>query len=147
MAKKTIDLRGMLSAANEDKRRSLLAKNLEQFIRDILALYQEEPIGHDVVFTDIGLDSISAVNLKDLINRSLGGAVTLDSPDIFDHPSINQLSAYIIKKLFGEASGSEGQKEQSDYDQSKLRDDIQEEIGELSKEELVKRLKGRLKDE
>lgn len=48
-------------------------------------------------FTDLGVDSLGAVELRNRLQRALG--VTLPSSVIFDHPNVSALAEFLLKKL------------------------------------------------
>lgn len=53
-------------------------------------------IDNDKSFADYGLDSILAVNLVQVINKTLG--ITLETTCLFDYSSVNQLTAFILSQ-------------------------------------------------
>lgn len=93
------NLIGMLNSAAPKERPLLLAKTIERFIRELLDVRSEEQIDHDAQFAEIGMDSITSVKLSQLLNDSVGKALEIKSSEIFDHPTINQLSAHLAKGL------------------------------------------------
>lgn len=97
MDKKIINLKEMLASAPQEERKSIIQNTISLFILKILG--SSEEIDRDSAFHDLGLDSVSAVKLKQLITDSLNGTIQIKSTDIFDYPSINKLSDYIEEKL------------------------------------------------
>ncbi|SYX83884.1 SDR family NAD(P)-dependent oxidoreductase [Paenibacillus alvei] len=72
-------------------------------------------IDHEQSFSDYGVDSITGVQLVQYINRTL--EVDLESTDLFDYNSVNQLAKYILsrhsialKKRLAQQSSSEPDK-------------------------------------
>lgn len=104
MEKRIIDLLGLLKSSSADARLSLIRKNLEGFISEILAKDDDETIDPEMPFVDIGMDSITAVTLKEMLNKSLGDRVKILSTDIFNHPTINQLAEFLENKIKSEVA-------------------------------------------
>lgn len=70
-------------------------KNLETVIKNVLRM-TDEKIDEDKNFNDIGVDSISGVEIMREINTLYG--LDIDVITMFDHSTINELSALVIKK-------------------------------------------------
>ncbi|WP_442803746.1 SDR family NAD(P)-dependent oxidoreductase [Streptomyces pseudogriseolus] len=56
-------------------------------------------LGDETAFKDMGFDSLTAVALRDRLNRAT--ALTLPTTVVFDHPSITALAACIEERAFG----------------------------------------------
>ena len=129
MSKKVLDLKEMLVSAKPEERVAVLEKGIDIFIRKMLLMTNDEALDHTTAFKDVGMDSITAVRLKDLINQSLGGSIELKAADIFDYPNICKLAGFIEKKLATS----------DDTPQS-------ESIKDLGKDEVMRRLQEKLKE-
>ncbi|MFF2910651.1 beta-ketoacyl synthase N-terminal-like domain-containing protein [Paenibacillus sp. NPDC057934] len=68
-----------------------ILENISETLRINLQL-----IDHDSSFADFGVDSITGVQMVQSINRKL--RITLDSTDLFDYSSVNQLAAFIMER-------------------------------------------------
>lgn len=143
MSKKIINLKEKLDSIPQGERFDLITKTVESFIRDILDIPEDELIETSLAFNDIGLDSITAVKLKDMINESLAGSVEVIATDVFDHPTIEKFSQFIEGKMQGGSLTSQTKKEvPSDKDTK-----ITEGIANLDNDEVVRRLQEKLKGE
>ena len=58
----------------------------------------DPPMRH-VRFADLGMDSLMAVQLRNRLSRGLGVAKPLAASVMFDHPTIDALSAYLLSAL------------------------------------------------
>ncbi|PYD40062.1 polyketide synthase [Serratia plymuthica] len=73
--------------------------SLEAIVRQVRSLliqtlyFEEDEVANHQPFTELGLNSINAVAFIEAINRSLAAGVTINA--IFEHPSIDALSAYL----------------------------------------------------
>ncbi|MFI6039973.1 SDR family NAD(P)-dependent oxidoreductase, partial [Streptomyces sp. NPDC051315] len=56
-------------------------------------------LGDETAFKDMGFDSLTAVSLRDRLNRATG--LTMPTTVVFDHPSITALAAYVDERAFG----------------------------------------------
>ncbi|MFV2097452.1 SDR family NAD(P)-dependent oxidoreductase [Micromonospora sp. LOL_014] len=65
-----------------------------------------DDIGPDTRFAELGLDSLAAVELKNVLESLLG--VALPTGMVFDHPSVDQLVAYLDGLLAGGPQAGDG---------------------------------------
>ena len=61
----------------------------------------------DAGFFELGMDSLMAVELRNRLNRALGGAVVLSNTAVLDHPDVARLGAHLARE-FGDAGPAEG---------------------------------------
>ncbi|WP_461029105.1 SDR family NAD(P)-dependent oxidoreductase, partial [Streptomyces sparsus] len=77
-------------------------------LRGLVAAQVAAALGHadadglssEVAFKDMGFDSLTAVALRDRLNRTTG--LKLPTTVVFDHPSIAALAAYVHDQAFGQ---------------------------------------------
>lgn len=142
MSKKIINLKEKLNSTPQGEQFDLMTKTIESFIRDILDIPEDELIETTLAFNDIGLDSITAVKLKDMINESLGGSVEIIATDIFDHPTIEKFSQFLEGKIKGGNSTSQTKETSVPSDKETK---VPDGIANLENDEVVRRLQEKLK--
>jgi hypothetical protein len=73
---------------------------MRDFVRSevmaVLRRDQNDPPARHVRFADLGMDSLMAVQLRNRLSRGLAMAKPLAASVMFDHPTIDALSAYLL---------------------------------------------------
>lgn len=131
------DLFNKIQSANIGDHLRIMCAEVEYLIRLVLECSEEFFIDHNQGFYDIGLDSITAVQIKDKLQNTFAGKIELRSEDIFDHPSIKKLSTFILSQLKIEWEDINTHPDES----------IEKEVSELTHTEVLKRLESVTKDE
>ncbi|MBE9216665.1 KR domain-containing protein, partial [Plectonema cf. radiosum LEGE 06105] len=85
-----------LFAAKPSERRYLLEMHLRTQISQILGFSPDE-IDAEKGFFDLGMDSLTSVELKNRLQKSL--KISLPSTIIFDQPTLNALLDYLIEQI------------------------------------------------
>ncbi|OHW95844.1 putative male sterility protein [Colletotrichum incanum] len=96
-------------ASSGDLKR-LSSAELKDFIREglIQALSKKVQLDDDTDFFSLGLDSLQAIQMRSDILRTVDvGDNKLGQTVVFDHPSINKLSAYLYSLSTGEGGEAE----------------------------------------
>jgi acyl transferase domain-containing protein len=79
------------------------AQAMRDFVRaEVMAVLRSDPNDppmRHVRFADLGMDSLMAVQLRNRLSRGLGAAKPLAASVMFDHPTIDALSAYLLSAL------------------------------------------------
>ena len=89
-----------LRNAYPNKRRPLLLGHLQACTAKILGLPADEPIDRKQPLTEMGLDSLMAVELRNVLRKSLG--LSLSATLLFDYPTIDALADFLSADLFEE---------------------------------------------
>ena len=75
---------------------ALIARYLRAQLMDILG-FEERQVDAEQGFTDLGLDSLGAVEMRNRIERAW--RLNLPTATLFDHPTLNRLAAYLGERL------------------------------------------------
>ncbi|WP_413206108.1 SDR family NAD(P)-dependent oxidoreductase [Rhodospirillum sp. A1_3_36] len=99
-AARTGELGGVLKALTEahaGDRRRRLETYLQSLLSQVLIIPQGDEIGAEDGFQELGLDSLSALTLLDLLQRDTG--IRLPATALFDHPNIRALGMVLDQLL------------------------------------------------
>lgn len=77
---------------------------VESSVRQILGIPNNQPLDHDKALTDLGLDSLLAVQLRNHLSKLIGN--TLPVSLAFNYPTIRDLIPFILSILEDAASSS-----------------------------------------
>ena len=79
------------------QRGEVLFRFVEEAVRSVLRL--REPPAPGVGFFDLGMDSVTAVELRNRLNEAFGDSYVAPDTVAFDHPSVEALSAHLAEVL------------------------------------------------
>ena len=99
------DLLSRLRNAPPAEREDVLAAFLQQEVQAVLRLNTTP--APTVEFSDLGMDSLMAVELRNRINRGFAGEYVASNTVVFDYPSISGLARHLAGEL-GSADGFTG---------------------------------------
>ena len=100
-SKQPIAFRQQLAATPEDQRRDFLDTYVCAQISQILG-FAPEALDQRKGFFDLGLDSLTAMELRNSLQASLG--CSLPSTLVFDYPTVNSLLDYLAEQLLADAT-------------------------------------------
>ena len=82
---------------------SARARRIEAFVvRAIQELSAaEKPPRRDVGFFELGMDSLAVVELRNRLDRALGGTVRITEAEVFSHPDASRLARLVAERLEG----------------------------------------------
>jgi NAD(P)-dependent dehydrogenase (short-subunit alcohol dehydrogenase family) len=95
------DLRKQLQGAPPNQRRKMLLAHVRVQALKVLGLGSAEEIDVRQPLNELGLDSLMAVELRNLLGAGLGGEKSLPATLVFDHPSIAELTDYLAQEVLG----------------------------------------------
>jgi hypothetical protein len=98
------DVRERLEGAPPGQRRKLLLGYVRVQARKVLGLASEQRLDDRQPLQALGLDSLMAVELRNLVGAGLTPARGLPATVVFDHPSVEALTDYLAHWVFGWSS-------------------------------------------
>jgi acyl transferase domain-containing protein/aryl carrier-like protein len=87
-----------IAALQADERLQAIRAYLGQQVAQVLRVADAQSIAPDVGLFDLGLDSLTAMELKRSVEADLGVALSVTT--LFNHPSIDQFAAFIVQRYF-----------------------------------------------
>ena len=87
----------MLEGTPPDERPEAVAAHVREQVLRVLGLDASRAPGPDEGFTDMGMDSLMAVELRNRLESSLGRP--LPSTLAFEHPTLSALTAFVMTAL------------------------------------------------
>jgi len=95
------DVTARLRAAPPHRRRPQLGAQVEAIAVRVLALPSNVPVDRRLPLSDMGLDSLMAVEMRNALGTTLG--ITLPATLLFDYPTLDVLTDYLFQVLALEA--------------------------------------------
>ena len=129
-----------LENAHPAERQGLIMEKVRALVGAVLDLKQASAIEPQTGFFDMGMDSLTAVELKNRLQTALGHS--LSSTIVFDHPSIDTLSRHLadsVLKMAGVRTGSP-----ANITHVQKGQDADENLAELSEDQLASLLEEKL---
>lgn len=108
-------------------------ESIERAVADLLQM-DASMIEYDKAFMDFGVDSIMATKITSILNEEL--EIELQASDLFDYPTINDMTEYIISSFTIQVSESEEVVAVNDAESEGLFEDFSVEPEEEYSEEL-----------
>jgi acyl carrier protein len=90
-----IDVTEQLAEAMDDERVEIIVRAVRQAIAHVLRIADPGSLQRDQPLLDLGFDSLMAVELRDVLRRSIGLDRKLPATLVFDHPTIAAISTYL----------------------------------------------------
>ncbi|MDP1792586.1 MAG: SDR family NAD(P)-dependent oxidoreductase [Acidimicrobiales bacterium] len=97
------DLSARVAAASPERRTAMVL----DFVRDqsahVLALSASQ-VGDRVPLSDLGLDSLMAVELRNVLGAGLGLTRPIPATLVFDYPTVEAISSFLTEQLLGSSA-------------------------------------------
>jgi acyl transferase domain-containing protein/acyl carrier protein len=107
-------LRTRLAGLPEVERQSTVLDLVRAQAAAVLGFADAKQIGPAKAFRELGFDSLTAVELRNLLTASTG--VKLPSSLVFDHPTASALAAHLLGELVGAEAEDDGGSVFADFD-------------------------------
>ncbi|HEY3919472.1 MAG TPA: SDR family NAD(P)-dependent oxidoreductase, partial [Stellaceae bacterium] len=104
-AEPTLDMTDRLRAAQGAERRTLLVRHLRALVARVLDMESAEAVPTGRGFFDLGMDSLTSVELRNLVRKGLG--CTLPTTVALDYPTVEALADHVLDVIFPAAAGDE----------------------------------------
>ena len=95
-------LREQIKSANNTTRHELIIDCVRSLVAKILGLNSTDSLDLHQGFADLGIDSLTSVELRNQLQSSLG--CTLPSTSAFDYPTVAKLGDYLAAKLLQDSN-------------------------------------------
>jgi hypothetical protein len=129
-----------LKSATPKEQRHLLRQYVKGLALRVLQLDPTEEPDVRQPLNEMGLDSLMAVELRNLLGAGLSLSKTLPATLVFDHPSILELADYLGRDVLGLARGEESQTPSAPTADGL--DGLLDKIEQLSEDEVERRIGG-----
>jgi NADPH:quinone reductase-like Zn-dependent oxidoreductase/acyl carrier protein len=123
-------LRRLLDETPLDSQRRVVQAHVRDCAIRVLALPNTRPVDARQPLNELGLDSLMAVELRNVLSGSLGE--TLPATLLFDYPTVEALGTYLYEKL----AGGPAARDVSEASRPPGDDDVIDRVEELSDEEV-----------
>ena len=97
----------MLTKISMDDRLRLMKKKIEEILEQIVEAAVGKPKDFSIGFTAMGLDSLKMQEARTKLALLLGNEYFLSPTILFDYPSVNKLSEYILTEVLFQKKASE----------------------------------------
>jgi myxalamid-type polyketide synthase MxaB len=129
-----------LDTADADERYGIILEFVEGQVIKVLGLDSSQQIDHQLGLTDIGMDSLMAVELSNRLESSLGQK--LPSTLAFEHPTVFALADYLVTEILAlPPDNGESDEQNVDELQVAIRTDVEKLSEDEAEDSLLKELK------
>ena len=120
-------------------RNELLENHIKRWVSSLLEFAGPDEIDSEMGFFQMGMDSITAVQLKNHLEEDIG--IELPPTVTFECPNVKSLSSFVLEELFGTYSPADG----SDQPRPEEEKTAETDRSQLSEEDLLKLISSKLK--
>lgn len=131
-----------LDAAAPEEQRGILFSHVTREVSRVLGLDEGEELPAETGFFDLGIDSLTAVELRNRLQASLGSV--LPTTLIFDYPTLNAMIDYFADEIL-ELPAADGEKPSAKPRTSaSQRESVESEMDSMSVDAMVEMLKEKI---
>jgi len=94
------NLAAQLEEASPARRRVMLIAFVGELAARVLGLDAANSVGEDVPLHEFGLDSLMAVELRNLLGAGLGLKRALPATLVYDYPTVEAIGDYLLQQVF-----------------------------------------------
>ncbi|MBD2136212.1 SDR family NAD(P)-dependent oxidoreductase [Anabaena sp. FACHB-1237] len=124
-----------LLAAIPSERKSMLESHVSAIVGQVLGFKSSRKIGLDEGFFELGMDSLTSVDLRNKLQSSLGCSIPMTGA--FDYPTINDMVNYLITDALNIDFVETQEGETSTITNSTIIQDKNEDLDSLSEDEIA----------
>ncbi len=121
-----------LEEISENKRKPILIAHVRSLASEILGLECPESLDPQQGFFDVGMDSLTSVELRNRLQKDLGR--NLPATIVFNYPSVDALAGHLLGVLC--ESDTDSAADPGESGESEIPDSVLPELEELSENEL-----------
>ena len=99
-----------IKQASEIERHEMLVAYVRGHVSKVLGREESRPVEGRQRLMDLGIDSLMAVQLRNLLGTGLALKQPLPATLIFDYPTVEVIAAHLEKQIFGAAEDSSAAK-------------------------------------
>lgn len=100
-----VDLAAQLADLPADRRSAALLDFVREQAARVLAVGVDE-IGDRVPLSELGLDSLMAVELRNLLGAAVDSSNTIPATLVFDYPTVEAVAGFLSDEAFGDLDGA-----------------------------------------
>jgi NADPH:quinone reductase-like Zn-dependent oxidoreductase/acyl carrier protein len=130
----------------EARRLTALANWVREQVRSVLGLDSVDAVPIDQPLQELGLDSLMAVELRNIVRTGLDLSVSLPSTLVFDYPTVDALARHLAGEVLG-WGGAGPEAMETRQDENDELDATLSALESLSDEEVSKNLRARMTGE
>jgi acyl transferase domain-containing protein/NADPH:quinone reductase-like Zn-dependent oxidoreductase/acyl carrier protein len=136
------ELLEQLEAAPPERQREILFEYVTREVTRVLGLDENEALPAETGFFELGIDSLTAVELRNRLQVALGQI--LPTTLIFNYPTLNAMISFFADDVLELPSADDADVEQPEADAVEVVEEEPDTLDDMSMDDMVDMLKGRI---